>query len=264
MMRLYWEFARRSFQRQFTYRAATLAGLATNFFFGMLRVALMTALFAAQDTVAGLNLKGAITFTALTQAAIGYLSLFGWSELMNSIHDGSISNDLLKPAGYYRTWLAQDLGRSLAQLLLRGLPMMFAYALLLGITYPETLMQWMAFLLTMLLGWLISFSVRFLINLSAFWVPNAVGIARFFFALSYFLSGFVIPLRFMPEWFVFLCKLTPFPHALNTMLEVYLGVLQGGELLGAILAQILWAAGLIIAGQIVLSLGIRRLTIAGG
>jgi hypothetical protein len=36
-MRLFWEISKLAFQRQLTYRAATLAGLATNFFFGMLR-----------------------------------------------------------------------------------------------------------------------------------------------------------------------------------------------------------------------------------
>jgi len=263
-MRLYWEFTRRSFHRQFTYQAAAMAGLITNFFFGMLRVALMAALYVTQVSVAGLDLNAAITFTGLTQAAIGFLSLFGWYELMNSIYDGSVSNDLLKPAGYYRMWLAQDFGRALAQLILRGVPMMLAYAVLLDISYPESAIQWVALLLTMLLGWLISFSWRFLVNLSAFWIPDASGVGRFFFALSYFLSGFLIPLRFMPDWFVHLCKATPFPHALNTMLEVYLGVLQGPALLEAVAAQILWAVGLIAAGQLVLKLGIRRLTIAGG
>jgi ABC-2 type transport system permease protein len=263
-MRLFWEFARRSFQRQFTYRAAAVAGLTTNFFFGMLRVALMVALFAARDNVAGLDLVDAITFTGLTQAAIGFLSLFGWTELMNSIYDGSVSNDLLKPVGYYQIWLAQDFGRAIAQLILRGFPMILAYALLLGISYPTTGTQWAVLLLSMFLGWLISFSWRFVVNLSAFWVPNAQSIGRFFFSTSYFLSGFVIPLRFMPDWFVRVCKATPFPHALNTMLEVYLGVLQGSELVEAILAQILWAVGLILAGQVILRLGIRRLTIAGG
>ena len=42
-MRLYWEVAKRSFQRQLAYRAATLAGLVTNAFFGYLRGAVFMA-----------------------------------------------------------------------------------------------------------------------------------------------------------------------------------------------------------------------------
>jgi hypothetical protein len=37
--RIFWELVRRAIQRQTTYRAATLAGLATNFFLGLLRAA---------------------------------------------------------------------------------------------------------------------------------------------------------------------------------------------------------------------------------
>lgn len=38
-MRLYIELAKKSFQRQVTYRSATIAGFVTNLFFGNLRAA---------------------------------------------------------------------------------------------------------------------------------------------------------------------------------------------------------------------------------
>jgi len=41
--------ARLAFQRQFAYRAANLAGLATNVFFGALRAYVLLALFDAQS-----------------------------------------------------------------------------------------------------------------------------------------------------------------------------------------------------------------------
>lgn len=65
-MRLFLELSKISFQRQITYRAATLAGLATNFFFGLLRVAVLVALYNEQNEVAGLTMTDAITFTALS------------------------------------------------------------------------------------------------------------------------------------------------------------------------------------------------------
>ncbi|MBW8012786.1 MAG: hypothetical protein FVQ83_16330 [Chloroflexi bacterium] len=40
-MRLFLELTKRSFQRQLSYRAAAIAGLATNFFFGLLRAAVL-------------------------------------------------------------------------------------------------------------------------------------------------------------------------------------------------------------------------------
>lgn len=263
-MRLFWELAKLSFQRQLTYRAATLAGLATNFFFGLLRAALLTALYGARREVAGLSLQGAITFTGLTQATIAFLSIFSWYEVMNSVYSGDIATDLLKPMNYYVFWLAQDLGRAVASLITRGLTIMVAYALFLDITLPHTAGQWLALGVALGLSWLVSFSWRFLINLAAFWTPNALGVGRFGFSLTWFLSGFLLPLRLFPGWFVQLCYLTPFPHMVNTIVETYLGVVTGTALLQALLGQLLWVLILVAAGQLVLRAGIRQLVIQGG
>jgi ABC-2 type transport system permease protein len=263
-MRLFWELAKLSFQRQLTYRAATLAGLTTNFFFGLLRASVLIALYGARREVAGISLQGVITYTGLTQGVIGFLSVFSWYEVMNSVYSGDVASDLLKPMGYFSFWLAQDLGRAVVGLLTRSLTMMIVYALVFGITMPHSVGQWLALGAALGLSWLVSFSWRFLINLAAFWTPNAFGVVRFGFILSWFLSGLIMPLRFFPAWFVQLCYLTPFPHIVNTLVEVYLGVLTGPAVIQALLGQLLWVLILVGTGQFVLRAGVRRLVIQGG
>jgi ABC-2 type transport system permease protein len=263
-MRLFIELAKRSFQRQLTYRAATFAGLATNFFFGMLRVAVMVALYEASAEVNGISLRGAITFTGLTQALIGFLSIFGWYDMMNSIYTGAVASDLLKPMGYFNFWLAQDFGRALAQLVLRGFTMMAAYAVLIGISFPNGMDQWTAFVISLVLAWLISFSWRFLVNLSGFWTPDARAIGRFGFVLLYFVTGFLMPLRFFPDWFVRMCDYTPFPHMVNSVVEIYLGVLSGPQIAIVLAKQAVWAVLLVFICQLTLRFGVRRLVIQGG
>ena len=263
-MILFWELIKLSFQRQVTYRAATLAGLATNFFFGLLRAALLVALYATRQEVDGISIQGAITYTGVSQASIAYLSLFSWYEIMRSVYTGHIGSDLLKPMNYFSFWMAQDLGRAVANLILRGLPIMAFYALVFRITFPDTAGQWLALASSLLLAWMVSFAWRFLVNLSAFWVPNAVGIGRLAFTLSWFLSGFLMPLRFMPEWFTRLCYLTPFPHMVNTIIEVYLGLPSGPEIYQALLNQLGWFLILALAGHLLLQAGVRRLVILGG
>ncbi len=261
---LFFSLASRSFQRQIAYRAAALAGFFTNFFFGMLRAALLAALYNARPEMAGISLAGAVTFTGLTQAMIGVQSLFSWYEVMNSVYSGAVAGDLLKPMGYFRFWLAQDAGRALAQFFLRGLPMMLFYAIFFRITVPQTFGQWMAFVLSLGLAWLLCFAWRFWINLAGFWTPNALGLVRLGFILLYFFSGFLMPLRFFPDWFVQLSAFTPFPYMVNTVVEIYLGVLQGPQLLQALAQQAFWAVVMIGICQLTLSAGVRRLVILGG
>jgi len=263
-MRLFWELTKLAFQRQLTYRAATLAGLATNFFFGLLRAAVLVALYGVQTQVAGMTKTDAIAYTGISQAAIAYLSLFGWYDVMNSVYTGEVATDLLKPMHYFTFWLGQDLGRAAANLLLRGVTIMAFYAIVFRISIPHEWQQWLALILALGLSWLISFSWRFLINLASFWTPNALGIGRFAFILSWFLSGFMMPLRFFPDWFVRLCFLTPFPYTINAIVEIYLGLLTGTDLVYILLGQVIWILALIGIIQVILRAGVRRLVILGG
>jgi ABC-2 type transport system permease protein len=263
-MRLFWELVKLAFRRQLTYRAANLAGLATNFFFGLLRVAVLVALYGTRREVTGIPLDAAITYTGLTQALIAFLSLFSWYEVMNTVYSGDIASDMLKPLDYFAFWLAQDLGRAAASLLVRGVPIVAAYALIFDVTLPRSGGQWLALGVALTFSWLVSFSWRFLVNLAAFWTPDARGVGRFAFGLSWFLSGFLMPLRFFPDWFVRLCNMTPFPSMVNTFVEVYLGVIRGPELVVALLGQLLWVLILFSACQIVLRAGVRKLVIQGG
>jgi ABC-2 type transport system permease protein len=263
-MRLFVELFKLSFQRTLTYRAATLAGLATNLFFGMLRASVIVALYGARTEAAGLSLNAAITFTGVSQAIIAFLALFSWYEVMNAVQSGEIGSDLLRPFSYFTFWLARDLGRALSHLLLRGVPLMIFYALAFRITFPTSAAQWLAVALALLLAWAVSFGWRFLINLAAFWSPEAKGIGRFAFGAAMFLSGFLMPLRFFPDWFVALCNLTPFPAMVNTLIEVYLGVLQGPALAQALLSQLLWVVILFALCGWVMRRGVRRLVIQGG
>lgn len=263
-MRVFWEMVKRSFQRYLTYRAAALAGLATNFFFGLLRMAILLALYGERPQVAGLTVADVITYSALSQALIGYLSIFGWYDLMNSVYTGEIGSDLLKPLGLMRFWLAQDVGRALVNFLLRGVLIMVAFELVVDLRYPQTAVSWLHLLCTLLLGWLVSFGFRFLVNLAAFWSPDARGMGRFAFLSATFFCGQLMPIRFFPGWLQAWLNFTPFPAMFNTTIEIYLGTLTGTAVYLALLNQLLWAIGLLLLGQWVLQTAVRRLVIQGG
>jgi len=263
-LRTFLEVSKRAFRRHLTYRAAAFAGLVTNVFFGLMRVAVLLALYGERRVVEGFTVQGVVTYTGLTQALITYLSIFGWYELMNSVHRGEVAADLLKPVNYFSLWLAQDAGRALVNLLLRGLTIMVIYALIFDLAYPQSVAQWLALTLSLVLAWLLSFAYRFLVNLAAFWSPDARGVGRLGFVVVLFFSGFLMPLRFFPEWVQTLAYWTPFPHMLNTVVEVYLDVLTGPALAQALALQAAWAVGLILLCQLVLGRAVRRLVILGG
>jgi ABC-2 type transport system permease protein len=198
-MFLYLEIAKKSFQRQMAYRVATLAGLLTNLFFGVLRGSILIAVYNAQtSTVPNYSVRDAITYTGMTQAFIGAVVLWGWYDMIKSIKSGEVATDLSRPFDYYHYWLAQDLGRSVFQLITRGALLMVVFILLFGASLPTSLGQWSLFVVSTLLALLLSFSYRFLVSAIGFWTVDAVGWMRLA-SLSILLpTGFMIPLAFMP------------------------------------------------------------------
>ncbi len=263
-MRLYLELAKKSFQRQVTYRGATVAGFATNLFFGNLRAAVLIAVYGASTRVAGYSLADAITYTGLTQAMIGFTALWGWLDMIHTIKSGEVAIDLARPFDYFGFWLARDAGRAVYQWLARGVTILIAYAIFFGLLTPDSFGQWLLTGASLILGWLLSFAWRFLISTTAFWTTDAIGIARMAFFMVNFPSGFLVPIAFMPDWLQAVCNATPFPSMINTPVEIYLGHARGAEALGLIAAQAVWAVVLIGLGRLTAEAGRRKLTIQGG
>ncbi len=253
-----------SFKQQLMYRMALWAGLATNLFFGLLRAVLLIALYGESSQVNGLTLNNAVTYVGITQAMIAFLTIFGSMDIMNTIYTGAIGSDLLRPISYYWFWLGKDLGKSLVNLFGRGVLFLLFYHFFFPVQLPAGVEQWGWLLVSLSLAWLVSFSFRFLISLAAFWTPDARGFLRIGFTLAQFLSGFMMPLRLLPDWFSSLVSFTPFPSMVDTSVQVFLGTLGESDLVRALGVQLVWFVLLAGLAQFVLRAGVHRLVVQGG
>jgi ABC-2 type transport system permease protein len=263
---VYLALFKKGFQRMMAYRAATVAGVLTNFFFGLLRAYVFIAVYQAsgQAHIGGYTLRDAITYTALTQALLMAIFMWGWVEVIRIVRSGEITTELLRPYHFVASWLARDLGRGIFHLVFRGAPILVFFPFFFELTWPQSPWHWMIFLMSVLLAILISFTWRFLVNLSAFWFIDALGIARFAYLGMAFVSGFVVPIAYFPEWLKFVVHLTPMPSMVNTPIEVYLELVQGAGLWAALGSQVAWFIGMLVLCEFVYRRGVQRLVIQGG
>ena len=263
-MNAFLAIVRISFRRQLTYRAANLSGLVTNLFFGFFRAAVLLTLYNERTVVNGLTIQGAITYAGLSQAVIGYLSFFHWYELMHTVYDGQIGSDLLKPQNFFVYWLGVDTGRALGSFLVRSLPLFLIFALFYDIVLPQPLLSWFYFLVSLIFAHLISFAWRFMVNLAAFWTPNALGIGRFVFGLSWMFSGIYMPLDLFPKWLAQFSRATPFGAGFYIPIQIFLGTVENQAIILSLSLQLFWIVVLVILDHVILSQGIRKLVIQGG
>jgi ABC-2 type transport system permease protein len=262
----YLALIRLAFRQQFEYRLAALAGLTTNLFFGMLRAAVMVALFEAPGVAeaSGLSVRQAVTYTGLTQALSMALALWGWMDLARAIRTGEVAADLQRPVDFYVWWGAQDAGRALAQLVLRALPIMAVYAAFYPLIWPPTAWHALAFALSLTLAVSLSYAWRFLVTCALFWNPDALGVLRSGYFLPYLLSGFLLPLDLLPGWLEAGLRALPFAAIVSAPVEVYLGVVPLAGLGSVLLWQAAWTLALSALAYAILHAARQRLAVFGG
>ncbi|MEM8530027.1 MAG: ABC-2 family transporter protein [Chloroflexota bacterium] len=263
-MQLYIEIARRSFRRAIAYRAAALAGMVTNAFFGAVRCFVYIALFSAgSSSVAGFTLQDAISYTWLTQSLIsigaGWLTI----DLSRSIYSGDVITDLMRPWSFYGYWLSRKLGEQLFNLAIRGT---FTYVI--GIvTFGAVVPSWRElapFIFSVGMAMLLSITFSFLVNLTAFWLIDNTGVVIISNILLGFFSGFMIPLAFFPSWLATIAYMLPFQAISGLPAQIFLGQITGWNLIWVLALQLFWVVVLILSALAILQLAMRKVVIQGG
>ncbi len=263
-VRAYGQIAIKSFQRQLAYRAANLAGIATNTFFGLIYVSVYVALFRERGTIGGLSLQDTITYAVISQSLLMTMSAFGNHELSVSIIRGDIVTDLSRPVDVYLYWAAKDIGRATYYLIFRGIPTYAIGLLLFGAHLPASPMALVWFLVSIYAGIVTSFAFRFPVSSLAFWTNDTRGPYNLATTIIMFFSGFIVPLPFWPAPLRAVANALPFESLAHLPVACYLGQMDGAAIGGLLLRQTLWLAALVLIGRWVLRSMSRRLSIHGG
>ena len=263
-MRAYWETAVRGYRRYATYRGATFAGAFTNTIFGVMRGSVLLALLSARSNVGGYDSSDALTYVWLTQGLIMVVYIWGWNELALRIVSGDVAIDLSRPIDFQGYWLAGDLGRALFHAIFRGIPPVLVGAILFPLHVPADPRRWLVFTVSVVLATVLSFSLRFIVNLTAFWLLDYRGILNVTTLTWTFLAGLLIPLNFLPAGPRGVLLALPFAGLLQIPVDVFLGKHQGLDLMGALAFQAGWAAALLLTGRFLLAAAVRKLVVQGG
>jgi ABC-2 type transport system permease protein len=260
----YLALARAGFRRWSSYRAATVAGVFTNVVFGFIRVGILLAALRAGGAIAGYSEADAITYTWVTQALIMMIAMWNWVDLATRIQTGDVVTDLQRPIDVQAAYLSEDQGRALYQLLARGLPPFVVGALVYELTVPDSIEQWVAFAISLELAVVVSFGMRFIVNLLAFWVLDWRGLLALSSAFTTVASGFVIPVAFFPDGLARLLTLLPWASMIQVPIDVFIGHRTGATVASGLALQLFWAITLLGIGRILLARAAHRVVVQGG
>ncbi|MET8633246.1 ABC transporter permease [Streptomyces sp. NPDC004096] len=262
--RLYAAVAASGFRRYATYRTATAAGVFTNSVFGLILAYTYLAVWNERPHLGGYDQSQALTFVWVSQGLLMTVAVFGGGfeeELIERIRTGDVAVDLYRPVDLQGWWLASDLGRALFHLLGRGVvPLVFG-ALVFPLALPASPLTWAAFLVAVGLGVVVSFAIRFVVALSAFWLLDGAGVAQLAGLTAVFCSGMLLPLNVFPGTLGEVVRLLPWSALLQAPVDVLLGA---ADPLPTYAFQIAWAVVLLGVGRLVQSAATRRVVVQGG
>jgi ABC-2 type transport system permease protein len=261
---LYIEFARKSFQQSLQYRIANYSGFAVNTFFFVVRAYVFMALYENRDVVAGYNVTEAITFTGITQAMIMVVGLFGTMEIANAVKSGEVAVDLMKPIDYQFVMLFRQFGRSLYYFFFRGLPIFLVMAIFFSWIPPHSTVALILFIISMIFAVMITFSINFMVGMSAFWLLDARGLSGLVMGPGLLLSGFILPISFFPSGLGAICEWLPYIGQSYIPVAIYLGKYSGVTMFIMLARQFVWVVILMLFGKALMHVALRKLIIQGG
>lgn len=267
MVRLYAVVAAGGFRRHATYRVATAAGVFTNTVFGFIMAYTYIALWDERPQLGGYDLAQALTYVWLGQALLMTCAMMGGGfedELVERIRTGDVAVDLYRPADLQLWWLAGDLGRAAFHLVGRGIVPMAVGALAFDLAMPASPLTYLAFLVSVVLGVVVSFALRFLVALSAFWLMDGAGVTQMAWLAAMFFSGMLLPLNLFPGVLGEVARALPWSSLLQVPADVFLGTRSGTGLLSAYAFQAGWAVALLGAGRLLQAVATRRVVVQGG
>lgn len=266
MLTVFYHVAVRSFRKGLAYRFDALANLFTSLLYLVLYLSIWAALYRARPEGGG----GADLPTMQAYAVIGQLifavtfSADTRDELEDRVRNGDIALELMKPVPFPLRMLAMQVGYSLVQLLLRGLPTAALAFVALRLPTPQDPAVWTAFGVSLLLAIVVNFGIEFLIGSIAFFTTEGRGFHNLIHSLIQFLSGHAIPHWLFPPFLYALAAALPFRAVAYVPNAIFVGRIAGGEIVTALAGQLAWAAVMLLIVRWVWATAMAKIFVQGG
>ncbi len=251
-------------QRAFVHRGETMLYIAMSILSPLTMIYLWKGALSPTDTIGIYNLSDLNTYF-LTFLLLNNLLTVHIEERIASKHiqHGEILGYLLKPMSYYWQNFTTEMSyRSNQSVIAIVAIVVLVSTLNISFLHP-TPMHYLQFLLMAMVGLFISFTYKYILGLTAFWLTDTNGLFNTLIVAELLLGGFVMPIGLYPDWVKLLAHLTPFPYIYYYPSQALLGKLSQVEFLESVALQLFVLILLWLAAKHTWKNGIKKLTAIG-
>lgn len=277
--RSWWTILRISIEERLVYRGDFALGTLMRFLPIITQVFLWKAVFESieysrsgaaslsnSDTIAGYNYNDFIAYYLLTMVGRAFSSMPGLaSGIALQIRNGEIKKFLIQPIDLVGFLLLNRLAHKLVYYTVAIGPFALVFFLCRGFFpgWPD-LTTFMAFLASLVMAFLLGFFLEATLGMIGFWFLEVSSLLFVYMLFSFFFSGHMFPIDMLPGFWGSLVQHLPLKYLAYFPAAVFLGKVQGAELVTALWVEFAWVVFFIVASRVALQRGFRRYSGYGG
>ncbi len=225
---------------------------------------LWISILNSQGTLLGYDIPRMLSYFLLIQIVFSFVSSGAGFQVANDIQSGELSTKMVMPVDYILLYMSKEIGRNIFFFIFN----LFLYVGTI-VLFPDyfqintSIIHIALGMISMFFGFLIIFSMTFMIGMLAFWISHASRLIFTFFALITFLSGLIIPLEFFPENFKKILDLSPFPYLFYFPTHIMQVEVINYEIYKGFLTQIFYVIFLISSTYFIFNTGLKKYEAVG-
>lgn len=223
-----------------------------------------TAVYSDKEVLKGITLHEMITYVILSRILFIAISWGVNNWIAHQIQTGQISMELLRPIDYQLAMYSTRIGDFLMFTVLNGAPVLIISALMFGLLAPAGIISSAVFVVSIILAISIAFFIEFIVGLLSFYTTNGWGLQVLKEAIMNFFSGAIVPLVFFPGVLKDIVSFLPFKDMVYTPISIYLGFVEGQELIESLLFQVLWVLVLWVLSRMFFKHALKKIVVQGG
>jgi ABC-2 type transport system permease protein len=263
-MRLYTYILKLQLLNALAYRFEYLSSIGRNLFFLLGSVFLWRTAYRGIDQVEGVSEAQMVTYAVVAVLMNACFTISIDNTLFGKVRAGEIALDLIRPVNLLWYWMTEDVGRSLAAVTQFAMPVLAISLFFVAPPLPVGGVQWLLFIPSCVLSFLLLWQLSALVGMTAFWVTDFGDVSTVKNSLVFALSGRLVPMWLFPDAVVQVSRWLPFQYTFQAPLEIYIGRIPVAEAGTILTVQAVWVAVLLLLLRVVWARAQRRVFVQGG
>jgi ABC-2 type transport system permease protein len=268
----WWTILRICLEERLVYRGDFALGTLMRFLPIVTQIFLWTAVFASAGSgdIRGYSREDVIAYYLLTMVARAFSSMPGLaSGIARQIREGEIKKFMIQPIDLLGFLMLSRIAHKLVYYTVATGPFALVF-LLCGDYFPPwpDATQIAAFLASLAMGFLLGFFLEATIGMLGFWFLEVSSLLFVYMLFNFFFSGHMFPLSFLtgflPQPLAQLVMIQPLQFLAYFPAAVWLGKIQGWDLVFGLALQAAWTLFFMFASRWAMNAGYRRYSGYGG